>query len=348
MKYNKFTLFCIIFVALVPFNNYAQDIHFSQFWDAPLLQSPTSAGRADGAVRAIVNYRTQWASVSSNPFSTFGANVDMRLHTSHKGSHLAGGISMYTDLAGSAKMRTTLVNLSAVYHLNFSDNNYFSLGLQGGFHQKGLDVSQLRFDNQFDGIGHNPTINSNENLSNFSVIRPTLSAGISYTWSNSFSGVRRLFTQNKKSVNIGFTVHHFNSPKFNILHQENLGLKYIGHVETAFETHTDWLISPKVLVAIQNKATDIILGSLFTYPLSHGSRMNNYSNSASIGFGAFYRLKDALIPTLQVQWSSISLGLSYDVNLSSLNDASRYRGGFEISLKYISNNPRLKGSSMRF
>lgn len=55
MKYNKFTLFCIIFVAFVPFNNYAQDIHFSQFWDAPLLQSPTSAGRADGAVRAIVN-----------------------------------------------------------------------------------------------------------------------------------------------------------------------------------------------------------------------------------------------------------------------------------------------------
>jgi len=344
MKNIKLMIMGFISSAFIYFDGNAQDVHFSQFWNTPLLQNPSFAGKSKGAVRGIVNYRQQWGSVTSNPFTTYGANLDMRLHTSSQGNHFAGGISMYTDLAGSSKMRTTLVNLSAAYHLKVSNQHFLSAGLQGGINQKAIDANELRFDNQFDGLGHNAGINSNESLSSVSEIKPTFSAGISYLWSNTFGQVSSRRVQ-ERSINVGFAVHHFNTPQFSLLHQEKLGLKYIANFEGTFTTSSSWIMSPRVLFAMQNKATDIVFGSMFMYPLAQGSQLTGFNKSSSIGFGAYYRLQDAIIPAVQIQWSTFSAGLSYDVNLSQLSGASKNRGGFEINLKYISSSSQLSRQS---
>jgi len=42
----------------------AQDIHFSQFFETPLLRNPALAGIFTGDVRIQAVYRTQWASVT--------------------------------------------------------------------------------------------------------------------------------------------------------------------------------------------------------------------------------------------------------------------------------------------
>lgn len=340
MKNIQLIISMFIFMVFIHFSGNTQDIHFSQFWNTPLLQNPSFAGKAKGGIRAIASYRTQWASVTPNQFNTFGANLDMRFSQGLKKNYLAGGISMYTDMAGSSKMRNTLVNLTATYHLKVSNEHFLSAGIQGGINQKGLNPNELRFDNQFDGTGHNTGINSNENLSNVSEIRPTVSAGISYLWSNTFGQTnnRRIKEQ---FINVGFAIHHFNTPRLSILTQENLGLKYIGNFEAYFHTSSPWKINPLALVAIQNKATDIVFGSMFIYTLSQGSQITSFNKSSSIGFGVYYRIKDALIPAVQIQWSSFSVGLSYDVNLSQLSGASNNRGGFEINLKYISENSRV-------
>ena len=44
---------------------------------------------------------------------------------------------------------------------------------------------------------------------------------------------------------------------------------------------------------------------------------------------------DALIPYVGLDYSDFSLGITYDVNVSSLQTASQSRGGIEISLIYI-------------
>ncbi|HLV41590.1 MAG TPA: PorP/SprF family type IX secretion system membrane protein [Brumimicrobium sp.] len=337
MKNIQLIISMFIFMVFIHFSGNTQDVHFSQFWNTPLLQNPSFAGKSQGAIRAIANYRTQWASVTPNQFSSYGANFDMRFSTSPKENHFAGGISMYTDMAGSSKMRTTLVNLTAAYHLKVSNGHFLSAGLQGGINQKGIDANELRFDNQFDGTEHNAGIHSNENLSSISEIRPTVSAGVSYLWSNTFgqTNSRRI---KERSINIGFAIHHFNAPQLSILTQENLGLKYVGNFEASFQTSSSWKINPLALVAIQNKATDIVFGSMFIYPLAQGSQLTDFNKSSSIGFGAYYRFKDAIIPAVQVQWAAFSVGLSYDVNLSQLSGASNNRGGFEINLKYVSEN----------
>jgi len=332
----------ILLLITISFKSNGQDLHFSQFWNSPLLHNPSFAGKSDGDLRAIVNYRSQWGSVTTNPFKTFGANVDMRINSSAKDNFFAGGISMYTDVAGESKMRTTLVNLAAAYHLKVNDQNYISGGLQAGINQKSIDGSELRFDNQFDGEGHNPILNSNEVYTNLSEIKPAVSAGISYMWSNAFGKTTTRTGVAKKKINVGLAVHHFNSPSFNFADQERLGTKYIANMEGSFETPSyPWTIRPAMYLVLQNKATNIVLGSLFEYTIDQEAS----NKSASIGFGAYYRFGDAFIPAVQVKFASFDIGFSYDVNASELSGASSGYGAYEVSLKFNANNSALGRTS---
>ena len=51
----------------------AQDLTFSQFYEAPLLRNPALAGIFTGDIRLKGNFRSQWGSISV-PFKT-GANL---------------------------------------------------------------------------------------------------------------------------------------------------------------------------------------------------------------------------------------------------------------------------------
>ena len=54
----------------------------------------------------------------------------------------------------------------------------------------------------------------------------------------------------------------------------------------------------------------------------------------SVSGGAVYRWKDALIPVIKINTSNLSIGFSYDVNISKLKTASNYRGGYELTLSF--------------
>ena len=341
-------LIVLITFFTVGLSSFAQDPHFSQFWNTPLLQNPSFAGKADGDIRAIVNHKSQWGAVTSNPYQTFGASYDMLINSSSSENKLAGGLSMYTDVAGASKMRTTLVNLAAAYHFKVSTNHFLSGGVQFGINQKSIDDSDLRFDNQFEGTGHNAALSSNESFGNFSEIKPTVAGGISYLWIDQQSKTTGRGSDRK--INVGVAMHHLNSPDFMFISEEAQGFRYIGSFLSSFTLDgTNWTIQPAAFAAIQNNATDIVMGSVFQYQLKEASRVTDFNKSASIGLGGFYRFGDAIIPNIQFQWSTFSVGMSYDINVSQLSGASFGRGGFEINLKFVSLNSSFgKKSQARF
>ena len=60
----------------------AQDLHFSQYFNAPLLINPANTGFApDVDYRVGINYRNQWASITPNPYKTMGVWGDVQLFT---------------------------------------------------------------------------------------------------------------------------------------------------------------------------------------------------------------------------------------------------------------------------
>ena len=89
------------FIALV-FSMSAQDIHLTQANMTPLLVNPANAG-AEYTMRGILNYRTQWGSVSE-PYVTMMAAYDMNFKPAsaiQKFGYFAGGIYVYNDEANN-------------------------------------------------------------------------------------------------------------------------------------------------------------------------------------------------------------------------------------------------------
>jgi len=59
----------------------------------------------------------------------------------------------------------------------------------------------------------------------------------------------------------------------------------------------------------------------------------------AIGGGAYYRWNDAIILALITQYANYTFEFSYDINTSSLRNASGGKGAFEFSLRYVYPNP---------
>ena len=56
----------------------AQDLHFSQFFEAPLLRNPSLAGIFNGDVRVQMVYRDQWNSFT-NAYRTGSLNAEYKM-----------------------------------------------------------------------------------------------------------------------------------------------------------------------------------------------------------------------------------------------------------------------------
>jgi hypothetical protein len=73
-----------------------------------------------------------------------------------------------------------------------------------------------------------------------------------------------------------------------------------------------------------------MVGGAFSYNANQ-----NEESPVNIYLGCWYRLNDAVIPYIGLEFSGIQIGASYDANTSSLKPASNTKGGIEISLIYI-------------
>src|ERR1044072_2773780 len=125
----------------------AQDIHFSQFYMAPLSLNPAMAV-AEHDLQANLNYKNQWSSVAS-PYKTTAFSFDAGLNRkrNEKGI-LAVGINFFSDKAGDAKMGTTQANISIAYHVRLNKNSLLGGGVQAGYLQRSINTTELKWGNQ--------------------------------------------------------------------------------------------------------------------------------------------------------------------------------------------------------
>lgn len=78
MKNILFNRTCALFLLFICHNSFSQDIHFSQFFETPLLRNPALAGIFGGDFRIQGVYRNQWNSVTV-PYQTASLNVEYKL-----------------------------------------------------------------------------------------------------------------------------------------------------------------------------------------------------------------------------------------------------------------------------
>lgn len=323
----------LLFSSLVSVS-YAQDVHFSQMAYSPLTLNPALAG-ANSPLQAIVNYRTQWKSVAS-PYQTIGASFDVRLNENKRGKkgHLGLGVNFFNDQSGDARIATNNANLHLAYHILLDRKSTFGGGLYTGFGQRSVSPAAGKWASQFNGMEYDPTLSSGENFQYNQFSYMDVGAGLVYTYKNS---ERYMTSNNQRDFNAGLAVYHLNRPGYSFINpnEEQLFMRWslFANAVIGIE-NTKMSLMPAIFYQRQKTAQELLLGTYVRYMLVEESRITGFNKGTFMSFGMFYRNKDALVAKAMFEWSDYSVGFAYDVNVSSLVEVSKTRGGFELFLRY--------------
>ena len=314
---------------------FAQDLHFAQSSQTPLFINPASAGVFDGWERVVVNHRNQWLG-SQTQFMTSAVSADINIGKTrfNDKAHLGLGIMFFNDIGGDSNFgnQTGSVTLSGILPMGKS-GHIISLGVQGGFGSRRADLSGVTFMNQWDGSTFNPTINSGEQntLSTFTYI--DASAGFQYVYDGGKSSFAR---NNDFKLRFGLAGFHLNKPKMKYVDgsSDYLNQKFVGNV--GFESDVvgkNLSLEGNFVQFIQGGSYESLLGFIMRYRFRSATKITGNIQDAFIGFGTYVRFKDALIPTVVLDWRGFQLGISYDVTISSLRRTNS-GGSLEFSLAY--------------
>lgn len=322
----------------------AQDIHFSQFYMAPIQLNPGAAG-TEADIRVHLNYKEQWKSVAS-PYKTIGGSYDMRFKKTKSG-YFGGGIFFYSDRAGDARMGVAQGNLNLAYHLVIGQGQTLGLGVMGGYAQRSVNTTNMQWGNQYDGMAYNSSLPAGEiGAGNFSNSYLDLGTGLVYTYTQ---GEKNLTGNNQISATAGIAMFHVHKPDYSFLGDgsENLYRKFVIHGNSLFGiAHSRISVIPGFQYKIQGGARELVFGSSIRYRIMEDSHFTGFVTGSSLSLGFYYRNRDAVILTSLLQFGGYGIGISYDLNVSDLTQASNGRGGLEIALRYIypSGNKNLKSS----
>lgn len=307
----------------------AQDMHFTQFNGAPMIMNPALAGGISGMYRVSAIYRNQWSSVTT-PFVTFGGSIDAPLFRGMSESgHLGAGLSIYNDRSGDGNLANLTALGTLAYHKFLGENKVISVGLQGGYVQKSIDLARLYWGDEFYNGGFQPGTTGEQ-----------LNPKVKYFTANAGLSWQHMPGEGKFSYQIGVGAHNLNQPKESFLKKENnevgLGMRINAQLGAVYNASERMSIRPAFLYQTQTAATEMIAGTEFLYILGDPD-----VRSVATGFflGGWYRFGDATLITGGLEFKGFRVGFGYDYNTSDLKVASGGNGGFEVTLRYVQPNP---------
>lgn len=316
------------------FGVFGQDLHFSQTAQTPLLINPGAAGVYDGWERVIVNHRNQWLGANTQFMTTsIAADVNFGKTRMNDKAYLGLGLMFYNDIGGDSRFgsQTGSLTVSGILPMGGSGHS-LSAGIQGGFGNRSASFTNLNFSSQWNGTGYDQTILSGEaNGTSFQYI--DASAGIYYE----FDGGKSSFKRNEDfKFQLGVSGYHLNRPelKYVTVSGDRMHRKFVAHAGVVADiAATNVSINGSIVQFIQGPHLESIFGMMVRYRFQDGTKITGNFQDAYFGFGAYYRLKDALIPSVMVNWRGFKFGVSYDVTVSTMRKA--YSGGsLEFSLSY--------------
>lgn len=303
-----------------------QDIHLSQFFEAPLWRNPSLAGIFNGDLRFQGVYRTQWGSVTV-PYKTGSFNGEYKMPIGGANDFLTIGMQIMYDRAGSTNFTTTHLLPALNYHKSLSDNRntYLSLGFMGGFVQRSIDQSKITTNSQWDGSGYNANLAINESLTNYNLKYGDASVGLSFNSAIGDSEYDNFF--------IGAAYHHLNRPQNSFYRNPGIELnpKWVYSAGVRFGMTPSTYVTIQADHSMQGNYRETLGGAMIGFALDGYDFQESMYN---IHFGGFLRWRDAIMPVVKIDYKPFSVAFSYDINTSQLRTASQSRGGFEISVTY--------------
>lgn len=302
----------------------AQDPNFSQFFASPLTLNPALTGKFDGVLRVAGNYRNQWPTIN-NAYTTYTLSADAGILKNHipESDQFGVGLLAFSDKSGNGVLQNNFLGLSTAYHKALDENGYNQLGLgfQGTFVSKTLNVKGLHFEDMlrsdgFTGITSETFSGSSLNVSYFD-----MNAGILFNGSS----------DGENNYYVGASMYHLTRPKEsfvegNYIKDPRLTLQAGGMLPLADMNAVHF----SAIHSRQAGAHNTVLGGAYMLNVN-----GDPQSPTNLYLGSWFRLGDAVIPYIGLEFGSLHFGATYDVNVSSLKPGSNMRGGAEFSLIYV-------------
>ena len=294
----------------------AQDLHFSQFYYAPLEMNPARTGLINGDQRFTGIYRNQWNSVTI-PYVTSAFSYDMKVK-----NKFGAGISVFNDKAGDGELNTLKAGLSLSYLLSINDSSDFiSFGIKNSMVQTSIDYSKFTFDKQYNGDVFIPGSPTGENFGSDRFYYYDLSGGIN--WHHIFD--------EENYITAGAAMFHLNKPLRSFINDSNekLNPRTVFSGNARIKLNENLALLPAFVFMAQSPFSELVAGT--------NVRLNILTKPGAPAFylGSWLRLQDAVIISTGIDYQNWLLGIAYDINISDLKPASNGHGGFEIALQYI-------------
>jgi len=293
---------------------WAQDIHFSQFYSAPMYMNPGFAGNTVQA-RGVLNYRNQWTAMPGK-FVSYAASFDYNIEELNSGVAL----SVQQDRAGSAGLRYSNIQAHYSYTLRVSRKLAVKPGVSFGYTFRDINRSELIFGDQ---IIYDNDVSASQSQFTFEPVRyPDFAAGTIVYMKKWWTGVafHHINRPNQSLVNLEsrlpmrFSLHGgYNLIlKQNVKKKEVSSLTFVGHYKA------------------QGKWDQLDLGVYFKYKIVTGGVY--YRGLPLKNNGYNQPNHDAVTFLLGFEYKDIAFAYSYDLTASKLITNSG--GAHEISLIY--------------
>lgn len=309
---------------MLAYHSKSQDINSSQFYSVPSNLNPAFTGFFNNDYYVAATYKNQWSSIST-PFQTVGATAQMSfLKNKRPNSILGAGLDIIHDRAGTTNFNTSIFNLNVSFLqvLDVKRQHIIGVGFQNSLVMRRFDLSKATFGNQFNGFdGFDQSINPIENGLNTKQVDYNLGIGGLYSFAP------------KEHSNLYLSISAFNLTRPNVSFydgQENrLYTRIAAFAGGEVTLKGSWSMLPSAVFQVQGPHKEIMFGSFARYGL-----VKNKRERMAINFGMWYRVNDAIIPAVKMEYKGLNVTVNYDINVSKLTKVSRFNGSGEISISY--------------
>jgi type IX secretion system PorP/SprF family membrane protein len=312
------TWFCLGMNFLFHFNAFSQDIHFSQFDQAPLWNNPAETGNFNGSARFMASQRSQWRSVTAN-YQTFALSAEFK---SIKQSPWSLSVLAGNDIAGDSRFRTTQFQGQAAFEKKLKGDSLVVIpGIGVGLTSRGFDPSALVYDAQWNGLAFDPSLPNQEVFARYNRVYPSVALGAQ------FKGV-----WNNMNWQGGIAFNNLTRIRQSFFNDDEILLDKRVSIQARIrkKLNEQWSAEVLSMYQKQGKMNEFVFGGRAAYQIGSEIWQNRH-----VFVGIHRRRRDAVWIECGAQYDQWRFGVSYDINTSKLRPASAAKGGMEISISYI-------------
>ena len=310
----------------------AQDIHFSQFYNSPLVLNPANTGVFYGEQRIRAMHRNQWSNIV--PWETVSASYDRKFiprFCQDVGSFFSGGILLNYDRSSDISDLTMAnINLTGSYTAQLDSNQYLTFGTLLGVATRGFAGNNLTWDSQWDDstFDFNRGLTSGENFDAEKVSYFETGVGINYRWQKS----------SRTKVDIGAGMYHFVEPGVGYYDITNIKLarRYTLTAVGQFETCENMDLQGFAMMQVQGRYQETVVGVLKKIYLDQQP-----GRHLELHLGIGHRFEVAWFPILAVQYNNFYGSISYDMDATNIHARKGVRPNtIELHFGYEIANPK--------